>query len=746
MQTQELIDIYNNVPLQGKQVPTKKMDEAATRVAQRFYPMSLSKQNRRDVWQGVQSLYYCDDWSWIVQGGSDWNMNVRFPTLRDVTKSLTDVFMANPPEVVIDPRFKDDEMLVRGKKAYLEGIASSIHEKKVRRKVIEDMFFYGVGFRIPVYMDLEQEYPDPRNTKKMQNICIYKDVASYRADPRDIFIDETANQMHDALKQGARDAIWRETIPYSTFLQKYGDESVFSIKGVTPVSWIEALGTDYLAMNTREIMEKSQANVVKMYHYFNQETDEYTIIANYQTIFQGSLFLTKGTRAIPIVDYMFEKRNDSYWGQSLGELIAPHIYAKDTIFNLEMLNLKLTLQPVLAVSGDFGWNPRVHKLQPGAVWTSGGSLQGRLADHMQPIIAGNSNTRSFEMLQTLKGEMSVTSRTDVNNLQFEGGKTATEVLNQSQSMQSHNDTIEVIAEIESESILYTLWDQQMRVFMDEFTEKDLKRRVKIKNYMVSETPERGARFMEQQGYEDMFHLSKEMIDVECDITVKDKRGDKVAKAEKMGRMMQALPVIGNLAQLDPQIMGTINFSYILEEMISGLDLDPMKAFKDKSQYLDEYQMVREEILLGNKVDVPDETRAQSLERLRWLVAMKENQDLDDSQMLAWQFHLQGTMANITANHIEKMKVKEQMAQMGGMEGMMGRQNVTEAQMAQDVAQQQANMPVNGNQRIQTIPMPGGNPMGAVAQTNNEKDAPQVTNGGPQPKQPPKPPSPNKNQP
>lgn len=717
----EVIDIYNNIP-QGKQNPIG-MDKDAEFVQQRFYAMSLSKQNRRNVWQGIQSLYYCDDWTWIIDGGDVWNKSVRFPTLRDVTKTLTDTFMQDPPGIVLSPKNKDDEFAARGKMAYLEGRSQSVHEKKVRRQVIEDMFFYGVGIRVPNFMEIERAYPSSKK-KGMVDKHLFCDVASYRLDPRDFFIDETANMLHDDLRMnGARDCIVRQVLPYSTFLARYDNMEGFTTKGVRPVPWIEAMGIDYLAMNTREIMEKTPSNVVKLYVYMNQETDQYIVVANGVTIFKGSLYLTQGTTKLPVVMYKFEDRNDSVWGQSLGELIAPHIYTRDTVYNLELMNLKLALQPVLAVSGDFGYNPRVHVLQPGGVWTAGGSLQGRLADHIQPVISGNENTKAGEMMQMISGELSVTSRTDIRNLQFQKEKTATEVMNNSQSMQAHNEFIEVVAEVEAEAMLFDIWNEQMMMFMNESvgTKKE-KRRVKIKNFIVSETSERGVRFHEQQGYEDEFLLGQDMIDAEVDITATDKRGDKVAKVEKIGRMMQAIPVIGNIAQLDPTLLQSINFQYFLEELVSALDLDPMKSFKKDSEYLDEYQIVKEEILLGHNVDIPDETRKESLDRLKWLTVLKDTTELNQSQLRAWMYHMGQTVENISANQIEKQQQKlqeEQIRKQAEAQGVMlppgpQRENMNKQQQSQQQAAAQANAPQPGAQP-KTMPMPDGNVIGPTSQ-------------------------------
>lgn len=721
----QTMEMYNDIPLDDNG-PSKGMDTTSEHVEKRFYDMSLAKQPVREIWQGVQALYYCDDWEYILSGDT-WSKPVRFPTLRDMTNTLIDIFMSDPPEVILRSADPEEEHLVIGKKAYLEDRAESIHEKKVRRQVFADMFFFGTGIRIPGYFEITKQYPMLDDPNTYEEIVMMKDIASYRLDPRNWFVDDTANYLHDDLcMHGARDAIQRTVLPYTTFMKLYGDRSGFTTKGVRPIAWYEAQGVDYLNTNQREVNEKSKVQVVKLYEYMNAEEDWYAIVANGMTIYEGSLYRCKGTRAIPGVDYQFERRNDSYWGQTLGELLAPHIHTRDTILNLELMNLKLTLQPVLAVSGEFGYNPKTHILQPGGVWTAGGITGGKINDHIQPLVAGNTNTRSYEMMQMINGEMSVTSRTDIRNLQFQNDKTATEVLNNSQSMESHNDFIESVTEIESEAMLYVLWQQQMKAFMDEeVDDKKTKRRVKIKNYRVSETNERGVRFIEKQGQEDMFTLTEDIINLDVQTTVVDKRGDKVAKVERMGRIMQFLPVIGNIAQLKPELLETVNFEYLLEEGVSALDLDPTRAFTKNADYEDEYQLVKEEILIGNKVNVPEESRKESMVRLKWLMSLwqKEGDDMGERQKQAYQHHFDMTTANILRNHAELKAQKEQQEQMQAQMQQMGAQPGQEGMISAQSGVPQPGNAVDGQfpaqtGQMQAIPQPDNTI--SVADTRNDK--------------------------
>lgn len=670
MDISKLQSIYQNVPVQTKS-KTKALDEYASFVQQRYNSMANAKLEFDQRSEGTQNLYYCNDWEWIMTG-EDFEQPVRFPTLRDFIKTLTDTYMQDPPDISLDP---DDEKyadLVRAKEAYIRERLESIHEKKVRRQVIEDMFFYGVGFRDWSYYYITRQYGDETKT-------LFRNVGSRRIDPRFVYVDENANCLHDELRiEGARDLIIRHQMPYSQFLSMYGDLEGFDISGVSPQSWSTSTGSTYMATNSIETTEKADVMVVNLYEYQNQEEDLYILVANGKTIFHSGLKKMKGSCGFTLVDYKFEPRNDSYWGVNLAQLIAPHIYTKDTIFNLELLNLKLTLQPVLAVSGDFGYNPRTHVLQPGGVWTAGGRSNGKVGDSIQPIVAGNPNTRSYDMLNNINGELSVTSRANLRALEFYKGKTATEVMQTTQSMNAHNETIASINEVESEAVGVKIIQEIMNSFLDR-EDVEAMHRIKITGYVVNQTEGSNPKFEVKEGYEDFFKMTEEVLSAKAEVRVTDRRSKKVQDAEKLGRIMQAVPLIGNVAQLGgPEVVEKVNFVGILEQIVETVGLNKERSFNDDMITEDEFDLIREEILLGNKIDVGEEPRKTSIERVTFLRSLEKKMgEMTQRQRLAWQHHFDGAMENIVRSHVKQPEEQKQAMQAmqipGGIPQVPGQQ-------------------------------------------------------------------------
>jgi len=639
-------------------------DEFARFVEERFYAMSYAKQEIREVWQGTEDLYYCNDWEWIVKG-EGFDRPVRFPTLRDFTKTLVDVFMKDPPDILLKLKGEkniEKENLVVGKKAYIDQRRNSIHEKTVRRQVLEDMFFFGKGIRGVSYFNIERNYDG-------EAITLFDNVATQRRDPRHFFVDEQAIKLHDELRvEGARDTINRIVMSYSAFknfIEMNKEKMKFvNVDAVQPENYFTTYGLDYTVTNSREVVEKSPLWVTKLYEYENQEQDIYALVASGVTIFQTSLKKAKGTTRLSNVDYTFEPRNDSFWGNNLAQLIAPHIYLKDTVFNLELMNLQLTLQPVVAISGDFGYNPAVHFLQAGGVWEAGGQLNGKVSDSIQPIVSGNPNTKSYEMLQNINSELSITTRTDLRTLEFYPNKTATETLAQNKSMNLHNETIESVTEIESEAVLFEIFQEVMKSCMSEKDSNGNKRLVRIKDYVIDKRDGIPS-FLKKSGYEDSFTLSEEMINEDCEIEVLDKRSQIAQNIEKMGRIMQALPLIGNLAQLSPEVLQKVDFIGLLTQLIEAIGLDLERSFKDMGDIYDEFEMTKEEILLGHNIDVSeDEDREESVARMKYFLdfSRKNEKDLKPTQKRALQYHISKTIENITSNHLERKRSETMRAQ------------------------------------------------------------------------------------
>lgn len=683
----------------------QQYDSTAQRIFQRYVAMNIPKYEVKTRWDNVRMLYDVSQ-NWLVHGES-YDTAVRFPTLRDFISSLVDRYMQNPPEAEILCTNKNRKDGALAMKSYIDNVKDSIHEKKIRRECAFDMFFYGKGVRSVLYRKWDKNIDG-------ETQVMFDDIATNRVDPRNVFIDETCYNIHDKLGlNGARDVIIRNMYAESTFRELFKDPKFKNVDKVQAMNWFsDEMGGFMFSSSQREVIEKSPVNMVKVYEYMNQQTNEYILVANGYTIYESTLTEAKGICKIPLVEYNFEPRNDSIWGTTLAELLAPHIWLEDTLINLEIMNLKLTLQPILAVSGEFGYNPRVHVLQPGGVWTAGGNMNGKIQDNIQPLVTGNPNTNFYNFHNLLDNKFTITSRSDIRSLEDTQNKTATEVSVQNRAYNVHNENIESINEIEAEAILTEMMIDITKKFINVKNDKGEYRKVPIKGYMVNQSDGQLPQFIEKAGADDFFELTEEIINTDVYVKVIDKRSEVSTKMEKLGRLWQFLPMATNTAMAFPDVAERLNPVGIIEQMAELLNLDMQRTLKeDMNEYLDEFGLLKEEILLGHNIDIPeDETRRDSLRRMQFLYSLrfKKNSAVDSKEWdsmskqgkMAWQYHVDQCVANITANQIEKKKNLE-----------------AQKQQEKIMAQQQAQGIQPGQQQIQTptnIPQPNAEMMSAMA--------------------------------
>ncbi len=630
----------------------RTLDDTSLFVKQRYNRMVVAKTDYTQRMQAVWELI--DEPSNWIMYAYRYSTPIRTNTLRDTINSLTDMFMKGPPEADLEASKRQFKYGAIGLKAYIDGIKDSIHEKKIKRKVLQDMFTYGNGFRGVMYHSYAKQIG-------AEKITVFDDIATYRIDPRNIFIDENAYQLHDAtcLEQ-ARDVIHKRFFDYDTFIQYFSQwDGIKNLKEIIPVGFFnDVLGTNYQISSHKETTEKSMAVGVHVYEYMNQVDGRYIIVANDITIYEDTLIKSKGTSRIPIIQYQFEPRPDSPYAKSVGELLAPYIYAEDTLINLELMNIKLTLQPVLAISGDFGFNPRVHVIQPGGVWTAGGSFSGKIGDSIQPVISGNAATNFYNMQNLLQNKMTLTSRTDLRNLEDAPNTTATQVLAQQKNFNVHNETIENINEVEAEGVLTEIMLDQIRAYMNVKDEEGRTKRVKIKGYKVQQSESGEPTFISRSGEEDFFDMTQSIVDTEVKAVVRDKRSEVANNVEKIGRWMQFLPVLSQLMQVRPELSQKVNVEYVVEEMMEALGINTRKAMKqDADDYTDQFTLLKEEIIFGHNIDCPkDEEREDSIRRIKFLLSLKSSKDWakfaeDDKANRAWEYHFDSTMENIQASHM-----------------------------------------------------------------------------------------------
>ena len=461
-------------------------DEYAKFVERRFWSMAWS----RNSWhQRIQRTFPLWDVfrPWLLEG-ENFDKAVRFPTLRDTARAISDEILKDPPEATIEPRNGEKPNRAQALQFKLEERLDDTYEKLVQEECLNDMVVYGEGFRLPSYYDVR--FWDKEDEKERQT---FNDIASERINPFNVYLDPHGRYIWEPLKKNCkRDSIIKYQYPHSTFMDLFQEMPGIKNLDLVPVTEQKMTG-EFVIPTTSEIEEKDLTgtrHVVNAYVNHNQEEQFYGIVANGITVLEPRTIPNKHRR-IPLVNYKFERRQDEvFYGNNLAELIAPHIYSQDTIFNLELMGLKLDLMPATMVDSDLGYNRKIHKLHPRAVWQMNGPPGKKLQDSVVPFLRAQRDSNGFQNMNGLIDSlMTVTSGIDRRSLFLSPGELATQTAFKNQTTQKRVNRIVFSNELLAEANLVELMVSDIRQYLPEkinmkIGNKDTKRfrKVKIEGY------------------------------------------------------------------------------------------------------------------------------------------------------------------------------------------------------------------------------------------------------------------------
>jgi hypothetical protein len=178
----------------------------------------------------------------------------------------------------------------------------------------------------------------------------------------------------------------------------------------------------------------------------------------------------------------------------------------------------------------------------------------KIQDNIQPLQFWSNNNRAYDFLNYLNWELNITSRTDLRALEFQKNKTATEVLQQWRSMNAHIDAVATNNEINSEWYYVELIIQIAKRFLntrpyDEKTQDYKDRVINTQWYIVNQPWWWEPKFIEKTWIKSKFSLTKEVVNTDVEVVVKDSRWEKASNLEKIWRLLQMIPMIWNLVKM-----------------------------------------------------------------------------------------------------------------------------------------------------------------------------------------------------
>ena len=556
----------------------------------RYVYMSNSKTVVQSKWQLAKDLYEVFE-QHLLQG-EVWNAPYRFPELFGAIQRKASELIYNLPEAKIHSTKNgtvDYAIALQGALDQTERATNSLREKV---RVIYDSLLYGTGILYEGYSVLERMVTPINEDAEMElflkegereKITYYNGPVSERVDPRDFLIDDQAGIFYDETGiQGARDCFRRRYYPYSTFMERF--KGFKNIENVIPVAW----GTDFFGVPKepypKEAQEQKLVNrYVVVYEYWNVELDMVEIIANTQEIYFGSNPYKH--KRLPFVVYYDYRRDDSCWGISETEVLAPFILAKEEIRNLRILDAKLALQPALAVSGDVTFNAEENELQPGAIFTLRGLNGGKVADSIMPLRFGDVPGEVQEVAKDIEDTQIVVTGDDTRALYENPDQLATQTMAKQQTAQKRNRSNIMQNTIESERSriqmrLSNIVQWYCRPYQNINGSVEF-RRIKIEGYKVKQdSDESKPEFVQSYGIISHFTLNPnsvgdttgielEVIDVVMEDNLKDK---------EIQDMLTLLSNLTNLIPLDQGLASQVNVVGLIKQIAKKMNVDYEEIF------------------------------------------------------------------------------------------------------------------------------------------------------------------------
>ncbi len=598
----------------------------------RYVYMANSRSVVQNKWLLAKELY--EIFEYQLQQGEVWNAPYRFPLLFGVIQRKASELINNLPEVRVHGTRTSTVDFAISAQAVLDHTEQLTNTLREKVRCLYDTLLYGTGIIYEGYA-IQQKWVTPITEEsedkdallleegKKKLITYYNGVVSERVDPRDFLIDDQALIFYDETGiQGARDCFRRRYYPYSTFMEQFKDFK--NIDKVVPVAW----GTDFFGLSKLPFPKETQeqkmvAKWVVVYEYWNQELDMVELIGNNQEIYFGSNPYKH--KRLPFTVYYNYRRDDSCWGISETEVVAPFIFAQEEVMNLQLLDEKLNLQSAIAVDGDISFNAEENELQPGAILRLRGLNGGKVGDAIQPLNFGKvDRDGGMNFLQKLEDVQIGVTGDDTRALYENPDQLATQTMAKQQTSQKRIRSNVMQNTIESErSRISMRLSNIIQFYAKPFQNIDGQvefRRIRIEGYSVKQDDDESKpEFIQQYGLLSNFTLNpKALGDGQgIEIEVVDAIMEDNIKQHEIQDMNALLQNLTQLIPLDENVAKQINVIGLIKQMAKKMNVDydeifPMPINKDGQ---DETDMELQLVAMGVVPDPdPNMDPQQSLRR------------------------------------------------------------------------------------------------------------------------------------
>ncbi len=514
-------------------------------------------------------------------------------------QAWVDDWVENNPQTTL----KASEWRDRSANQKAKGIAKALDiidnkgfAQNERVRAFEDAAKYGTGVILDQYDEGRQE------------------MTTHRIDVRDFFIDDAATSYYGGTEVGsgdARDVIYRQRIPFTTFKEKFGNRKGYDIEGVAPV--IASISNGDLSplfsnLSTTERDEgKDLVKVVVIKHYFNVESGKRYMVAGDKLINEQEM----QTSILPFIVYNFQKQGNSPWGIGVIELMCSAVNANDTLMQLTLMGAKNDLQPVLVVDEQSGISSN-KKVQPGGVLTLKNPGQKKMSDVFATIKLGTEPGKYFDFKNMLDDEQTIATQKDPRSLFINPNQLATTTLAKKEAFAKRTRTI----------LQRTLWtSEKLRGMVRvELFKKFIAPKGKdffIEGSFVLRGDTESPKFIDDNLGSGTYRATKNNTDVDVEVYVEAKKEKSNSDEQEIGQKLQFLQVVSNQISIMPELKDEFNMKELISSVGEAMIDDFSKVLKQTAKKgTDAVEEIHKRILLGVSTPTPkDETFQDTIERI-----------------------------------------------------------------------------------------------------------------------------------
>lgn len=552
--------------------------------------MNTAKRAHATRFQRVKELL--EEYEDKIETGDSFKNIYRFPEVFGAIQRKTADLYDSLPEVKLTATTSKGADAAIAANATLKCVRGLSQAQREKLRAMADCPMYGQGIMYSAVIEHEKKIIPAEDDEldlefkdsDLKTVTMYKGILRQRVDPRDFFVDESAINLHDTGgATGARDVFIVKTYAYSSFMSSFAEYK--DIDKVVPVAGTNTFfGFDKYITNW-EGKESKYANngVVVVIDYWNQEKDWHLIVANGVEIYFGAIPFRH--KKLPFVIYYNYKRDDSIWGVSEVEILAPFIYAKETMLNLQIDDAKLALQPFYFVDGAVTFDEN-QEIEPGAMIRLRGIKGGKVSDSVMPARSGGIDQSAVQLYQQLEDLQITATGDDFRSLYANPQQLATQTLAKKEALQkriraatliNNNDAEKELTEQEFSNICQFL----TKPYMD-INGRVKYRRIKSEGYIVhQEEDDDLPKFTESYGATGYFSLNNKVFnDTDFQMEVVEKQLDELEKKDWLQNMNIALKTIFEFAAANPNLIQSVDVVDLSKQILRKFEFDTEAVFKE----------------------------------------------------------------------------------------------------------------------------------------------------------------------